>query len=128
MSEFGMQALPVKESIMQYASTNDLDTNSLVMRVHQKHPTGYSTINRYLNMEHIAYTDFDSYIEATQSLQSKALAWTINAQLHSKGRCMGSLIWQFNDCWPVCSWSLIDYYGRKKKAYDTIKSIYKQQP
>ena len=32
----------------------------------------------------------------------------------NKGRCNGSIYWQFNDCWGVCSWSSLDYYGNYK--------------
>jgi beta-mannosidase len=30
---------------------------------------------------------------------------------------MGAIYWQLNDCWPVCSWASIDYYGRWKALH-----------
>jgi beta-mannosidase len=125
MSEFGMQAMPVIESISQFAIREDMDTSSAVMRTHQKHPTGFSTLNQYLLMEKIPVTDFMSFVDGTQELQTRALETAIKAQRNSKQRCMGTLIWQFNDCWPVCSWSIIDYYGRKKKSYNTVQKLFK---
>jgi beta-mannosidase len=37
---------------------------------------------------------------------------------------MGSLYWQIDDCWPVASWSSIDYYGRWKALHYTAKHAY----
>jgi beta-mannosidase len=125
MSEYGMQAMPNIESIRRFATNADMDTSSVVMKIHQKHPTGFKTLNNYLQMEKIPVTDFASFISATQELQCRALETAIKAQRHSNGRCMGSLLWQFNDCWPVCSWSIVDYYGRKKKGYETVKKLYR---
>ena len=125
MSEYGMQAMPSIQTVYAFAGTKNLDTASAIIRAHQKHPTGFQTLHSYLQMEKIPVTDFKSFILGTQELQRLALATTIQAQLHSKGRCMGSLLWQFNDCWPVCSWSIIDYYGRPKKAYNTVKKLYR---
>jgi len=125
MSEYGMQAMPGIESIRRFATNADMDTSSVVMKIHQKHPTGFKTLNNYLQMEKIPVTDFASFIAATQELQCRALKTAIYAQRHSEGRCMGSLLWQFNDCWPVCSWSIVDYYGRKKKGYETVKKLYR---
>jgi beta-mannosidase len=34
-----------------------------------------------------------------------------------RGRCMGAVYWQLNDCWPVSSWASIDYYGRWKALH-----------
>lgn len=124
MSEYGMQAMPNMESILQFTINADLDTASAVMKIHQKHPTGYSTLQKYLLMEKLPVHNFTSFINATQELQSRALVTAIRSQRNSNGRCMGSLLWQFNDCWPVCSWSIIDYYGRKKKAFDVVKEAF----
>jgi beta-mannosidase len=124
MSEYGMQAMPNDETIQEYSIASDWDTASAVMKSHQKHPTGYSTISKYLQMEQIPYNDFKSFVNASQELQSRALQTAIESQINSNGRCMGSLFWQFNDCWPVCSWSVVDYYGRKKKAYYTVKQAF----
>ncbi len=126
MSEYGMQAMPDLESVKQFALSEDMDTSSIVMKAHQKHPTGFQTLTKYLQMEHLTVTDFNSFILATQELQSRALETAITAQRKSNGRCMGTLLWQFNDCWPVCSWSIVDYYGRKKKGYYTVKKLYRE--
>lgn len=123
MSEFGMQAMPSMESILKFAAKSDLDTNSIVMRLHQKHTTGFATLADYLKKEKITVTNFQTFVQGTQELQKRCLKAGYEAQMNSNGRCMGSLWWQFNDCWPVCSWSLIDYYGVKKKAYYSLKDL-----
>lgn len=127
MSEFGMQAMPSMESILKFAAKTDLDTNSIVMKMHQKHPTGYSILANYLMKEKIPCPNFTAFVQGTQELQRRCLKEGYEAQMNSNGRCMGSLWWQFNDCWPVCSWSLIDYYGVKKKAYYALKEVGKKK-
>jgi hypothetical protein len=34
------------------------------------------------------------------------------------------MLWQLNDPWPAISWSIIDYYGRPKLAWERLKSLY----
>lgn len=124
MSEYGMQAMPNWETIKMFSLPADWDTASVVMKVHQKHPTGYKTLAAYLEQNDDHPATFKAFAEATQQLQAKALTTAITAHMDAAPYCMGTLFWQFNDCWPVSSWSVVDYYGRKKKGYYAVKRLY----
>ncbi len=126
MSEYGMQALPNFSSIQQFTKAADWDTSSVTMRLHQKHPTGYQNLAVYLQQNKLKPTTFKDYIMATQQLQSKALETAITAHLKAQPYCMGSMLWQFNDCYPGVTWSIVDYFGKRKKGYFTVKRLYNQ--
>ncbi|MCD4730079.1 MAG: hypothetical protein K8R74_05740 [Bacteroidales bacterium] len=38
---------------------------------------------------------------------------------------MGTLYWQLNDCWPVISWSSVDYYNRWKGLHYFVQDAFK---
>jgi beta-mannosidase len=124
MSEYGMQSLPNITSINQFSLPSDRDTASVVMKLHQKHATGYQNLAAYLLQNNQHPATFNEYVEATQVLQTKALATAITAHLSAQPYCMGSILWQWNDCWPGATWSVIDYYGNKKKAFYTIQKLF----
>ena len=42
----------------------------------------------------------------------------------NRPRTMGSIYWQLNDCWPVASWSSLDYYGRWKALHYYARRFY----
>jgi beta-mannosidase len=48
----------------------------------------------------------------------------IEAHRLAKPYCMGTLYWQFNDCWPVTSWSSLDYYGNWKAVHYQVKESF----
>jgi beta-mannosidase len=85
-----------------------------VVKAHQKHNTGYQTIQTYMERDYKVPTKFEDYIYVSQLLQAEGMKTAIEAHRRAKPYCMGTLFWQLNDCWPVTSWSSVDYYGNWK--------------
>ncbi|MFQ5751138.1 MAG: glycoside hydrolase family 2 protein, partial [bacterium] len=67
---------------------------------------------------------FDDFIYKCQIVQGEALKHCIEHWRQNKFRTAGSLIWQLNDCWPVCSWSLIDSELKPKAAYFYVRRAF----
>jgi beta-mannosidase len=125
MSEYGFQALPNIKSIKQFTPENQLYIGSESLKTHQKHPTGYQTIDEYLQQYYKPTTNLEDYIYLSQLTQAEGITTAIEAHRRAMPVCMGTLYWQFNDAWPVTSWSSIDYYGRKKALHYFVKQAYK---
>jgi beta-mannosidase len=128
-SEYGMQSFPEFATVEKFAPDSaDWNIYSDVMMAHQRggeHANGL--IETYLVNEYHEPRDFRQQLYLGQLLQGDAMKTAIESHRRQKGYCWGTLFWQINDCWPVASWSSIDYYGRWKaaqymsrKAYDDI--------
>lgn len=122
MSEFGMQGAPSAQAVQLFSSSSTPDTADFLC--HQKHPTGYQTIKTYMDREGFAPASLSDWIYHSQIMQAIAYKTAIEAQRLAAPRCMGTLYWQLNDCWPVVSWATIDHLGRWKAAQHTIASCY----
>jgi beta-mannosidase len=124
MSEYGFQSMPNLETFQKIAPEDDLQLNSVSVKNHQKHPVGYETIQEYMERDFPVPTDFKDYIYVSQLLQAHGIQIAIEAHRRAMPYCMGTLYWQLNDCWPVTSWSSVDYYGiRKASHYQTKRSF-----
>lgn len=121
MSEYGFQGMPNRETFEAFADQNDLDLNSEAVKSHQKHPTGYQTIQTYMERDYKIPAAFDDYVYVSQLLQAEGMKTAIEAHRRAKPYCMGTLYWQLNDCWPVTSWSSVDYFGNRKALHYQVK-------
>lgn len=71
-------------------------------------------------------TSLEAYIHLTQLIQCEALMFGYRGWRKQWGddrHCGGALVWQLNDCWPVTSWSICDYYLRRKPAYYAMARV-----
>ena len=124
MSEFGFQSFPEMRTIRQFAEPQDLNLLSPVMQAHQKNVGGNERIRAYMMREYHEPKDFESFIYVSQILQAEAIKTGAEHLRRQRPRTMGSLYWQLNDCWPVASWSSIDYYGRWKALQYYARRFY----
>lgn len=124
MSEYGFQSFPEYKTVRAYAEEKDMALDSEVMLHHQKNGRGNFLIKDYADRYMKDPKDFPSFLYISQVLQAEAMKQAIEAHRRSMDYCMGSLYWQLNDCWPVASWSSMDYYGRWKAAQYLIKNSF----
>ena len=124
MSEFGFQSIPSVSSLLKFANKTEIIPESAVMAVHQKNLKGYQIINEYMARDYKMPTDNEHLIYISQLLQAYGMKTAIESHRRMRHRCMGTMYWQFNDCWPAVSWSGIDYYGTWKASQFFIKKLY----
>lgn len=114
MSEYGFQSFPQIETVASYALPEEYNIQSPVMMAHQRHPRGNQLVKEYMLREYPEPKDFESFLYLSQVLQAEGIKIGAEHLRRIMPRNMGSLYWQLDDCWPVASWSSIDYYGRWK--------------
>jgi beta-mannosidase len=94
------------------------------MLAHQKNNEGNSIIHDYMLRDYPEPKDFPSFLYASQVLQAEGIKIGAEHFRRSRPETMGSIFWQLNDCWPVASWSSIDYYGRWKALQYYARRFY----
>jgi beta-mannosidase len=124
MSEYGFQGMPNMETLEKIIPKEDLNFASEAFKNHQKHPTGFETINEYMARDFPVPNSLEKYNYVSQILQAYGMKIAIEAHRLAKPYCMGSLYWQLNDCWPVTSWSTLDYYGNWKASHYQVKESF----
>ncbi len=124
MSEFGFQSLPPLKTIAAYAAPADWNITSYVMEHHQRSPSGNGLMIAQMSDTFRMPKDFDSLVYLSMVLQAEGIRYGVEHWRRNRNRVSGTLIWQLNDCWPVASWSSIDYYGRWKALHYAIKRFY----
>ncbi len=127
-SEYGFQGMPTLETTKSMFSGNpELDLNNGTIKAHEKHSRGWEIIENYMKRDYIVPTDFVKYNYVSQLLQSRGMQIAIEAHRRAKPYNMGTLYWQLNDCWPVVSWSSIDYLGNWKALHYQVKRSFENQ-
>jgi beta-mannosidase len=124
MSEFGFQSFPEMRTILSFAQPTDPTIDSTVMMSHQKNHGGSERILTYMLREYPEPRDFASFVYVSQVQQAEAIKVGAEHLRRNRPRTMGALFWQLNDCWPVASWSSVDYFGRWKALQYYARRFY----
>ena len=121
MSEFGFQSFPSYEAIKYINQSDLIDISTNSFQSHQKHSRGFQLIREYMERDFPVPEKAEDYVYMSQLLQAYGITKGIEAQRRAKPYNMGTLYWQLNDCWPVVSWSSIDFFGKWKALHYKAK-------
>jgi len=125
VTEYGFQSFPEMKTIKAFTQPEDrTGIFTPVMLAHQKNNEGNSIIHDYLLKDYPEPKDFPSFLYVSQILQAEGIKIGAEHFRRSRPETMGSIFWQLNDCWPVASWSSIDYYGRWKALQYYARRFY----
>lgn len=124
LSEFGFQSFPGLKTVESFTEPEDRNIFSRVMEMHQRNRAANGKILNYLSATYLYPKDFDHLLYASQLLQADAIRYGVEHFRRYRGRCMGTVVWQLNDIWPVASWASIDYYGRWKALHYAEKKMF----
>jgi len=124
MSEFGFQSLPPLETIRIYADEADWNMTSYIMEHHQRSAGGNGLIIAQMTNTFRLPRDFESLVYLSMVLQAEGIRYGVEHWRRNMHRVSGTLYWQLNDCWPVASWSSLDYFGRWKALHYAARRFY----
>jgi beta-mannosidase len=123
ISEFGMHAAPVRETLRRAIPEAQLYHHSPSMDHHNKDDLKNKGDDLMLTVTGLP-TDLDEYVEFSMISQAEGLKFALEHFRRRKPHCSGTLFWQLNDCWPVLSWSVLDYHVFGKAGYYYARRAY----
>lgn len=123
-SEFGFQSFPSLKTVESFTLPADRNIFSYVMEKHQRNELANGKIMEYISQTFLYPGTFELLLYASQLLQAEAIRYGVEHWRRNRGRCMGAIYWQMNDCWPVASWASIDYYGRWKALHYAARRFF----
>ena len=124
-AEYGFQSFPQMSTIDRFAVKKDQSLHSAVMKAHQKSYVGNGMIEKHAKIYFGKAKDFESFIYYAQLTQRKAVSIAIAGHRADAPRCMGTIFWQLNDCWPAPTWSSLDDHNNWKALQYAVREDYR---
>lgn len=123
-SEFGFQSYPTMNAIRRFTAPADRNIAAPVLESHQKNPGGNARIAETMFRYFRWPEKFDDFVYLSQVQQGLAIRTAVTHWRSLRPHCMGTLIWQLNDTWPVCSWASLDHGGDWKLLHHMAQKFY----
>lgn len=124
VAEFGYQGPPAYATLRRAIHDDPLSPQSPGMAHHQKAVDGHRKLQRGLAAHLQRPRDFDDWHYLTQVNQARAVTLGVEYFRSLQPLCMGAIVWQLNDCWPVTSWAAVDGDGRRKPLWYALRRSY----
>ena len=127
VAEFGFQGPPAWATLTRAVHDEPLRPDSPGVLVHQKAADGNGKLARGLAGHLPEPATFADWHWATSLNQARAVAFGIEHFRSLAPLCMGAVVWQLNDVWPVISWSAVDGDGRRKPLWYALRRSFRDR-
>ena len=124
VAEFGWQGPPAWSTLTRAIHDDPLTPESPGVLLHQKAMEGNRKLERGLAPHLPQPRGMEDFHWAMQLNQARAVAFGLEHFRAISPHCMGAVVWQLNDCWPVTSWAAVDGDGRKKPLWYAIRAAF----
>lgn len=124
VSEFGMQSFCSPTVAATFSSPTEWNAFSPTLEAHQKNPSGNAIILDYVSRRYRFPRDYAALAYLSQLNQAYCMQVAVEHWRRSQPRTMGALYWQLNDCWPVASWSSLEFGGRWKPLHHAARRFF----
>jgi beta-mannosidase len=94
------------------------------MKNHQKNRAGNQIILDYVTRRYRFPKSQDDLVYLSQLNQAYCMQTGVEHYRRQMPHCMGALYWQLNDCWPVASWSSIEFTGRWRALHHLARRFF----
>jgi len=121
VTEFGAQGIPELETLNRFIPLQKLKNPD--WKLLEYHNFQYE---QTFNIAKINYgNNINDFVKNSQDYQSKLINTAVDFYRREKyKRIAGVFQFMFIDCWESISWSVVDFYGKPKKAYYTLRKVY----
>ncbi len=123
-SEFGMQSYSSPATNATFCPPGHDNVFGPEMENHQKNRAGNQIILDYVSRRYRFPKDQSALITLSQLNQAYCMKVGVEHYRRLMPHCMGALYWQLNDCWPVASWSSIEFTGRWKALHHEARRFF----
>ncbi len=125
VSEFGLQAAPGLDSLRRFLTADEMWPAGPAWQCHKADLAKLRRYAEYFYQPAASEPGSDvdtlqAFVDATQRAQAAGLQIMIEHVRRRRDKTSGLAVWQWNDPWPAITWSVIDYFGQPKLAYEML--------
>jgi len=124
VSEFGMQSYCSPATQATFCPPGEANVFGAAMENHQKNKGGNQVVLDYISRRYRFPCGQSELIYLSQLNQLDCVQTGVAHYRRLMPRCMGALYWQLNDCWPVASWSSIEFTGRWRALHHAARRFF----
>jgi beta-mannosidase len=119
-----MQSYCSPETMATFCDGQNANVFDASMENHQKNRGGNQVILDYVSRRYRFPKSQEDLIYLSQLNQAYCMQLGIEHYRRLTPHCMGALYWQLNDCWPVASWSSIEFTGRWRALHHLARRFF----